>query len=105
MANYSRLTQKQIEALKPLEADAKANRKTRDRLQKRLALESCIGFEENRAIKERIADLDEEYKGFSVKIADIYAAESVMMGHMRTVLAEIEEVRKIADRWGFAVDI
>lgn len=105
MANTNRLTPKQKEALAPLEADAKANRKARDRLQKRLALESAIGFEENKSVREQIAELDAKYKDLSVKIAEIYAAESEMMKHMRTVLAEVEEVRKIADLWGFVVDI
>lgn len=100
-----KLTQRQIEALAPLEASAKSNRKARDRLQKRLAFEQAIGFEDNKAVREQVTELDAEYKGLSVKIAEIYAAESEMMKHMRTVLAEVEEVRKIADRWGFAVDI
>lgn len=101
----SRLTPKQKEALAPLEADAKANRKARDRLQKRLALESAIGFEESISTKARIAELDEEYTELSVKIAKVYAAESEMMQHMKNALAEVEMVRKIADLWGFAVDI
>lgn len=100
-----KLTQKQIEALAPLEASANSNRKARDRLQKRLAFEQAIGFEENKAVREQVAELDAEYKDLSVKIAEIYAAESEMMKHMRIVLSEVEEVRKIADRWGFAVDI
>lgn len=105
MANTNRLTPKQKEALAPLEADAKANRKARDRLQKRLALESAIGFEDNKAVKAKIVELDEEYTGLSVKISRVYAAESEMMKHMKNALAEIEAVRKIADLWGFAVDI
>lgn len=100
-----KLTPKQIEALTPLEAEANANRKQRERLRKRLAFEQAIGFEENKAVREQMAELDAKYKDLSVKIAEIYAAESEMMKHMRTVLAEVEEVRKIADRWGFAVDI
>lgn len=98
------LTPKQIEALMPLEAEANANRKARDRLQKRLSLEAMF-FEESRATKERIAELDAEYTDLSVKIADIYAAESEMMKHMKKALAEIDEVRKIADLWGFAVEV
>lgn len=105
MANTNRLTPKQKETLAPLEADAKANRKARDRLQKRLALESAIGFEDNKAVKAKIAELDEEYTELSVKISRVYAAESEMMKHMKNALAEIEAVRKIADLWGFAVDI
>lgn len=100
-----KLTPKQIEALTPLEAEANSNRKQREKLRKRLAFEQAIGFEENKAVREQIAELDAKYKDLSVKIAEIYAAESEMMKHMRTVLAEVEEVRKIADRWGFAVDI
>lgn len=100
-----KLTPKQIEALTPLEAEAEANRKQREKLRKRLAFEQALGFEENKTIRERIAELDEAYTNLSVKISHIYAAESEMMKHMRTVLAEVEEVRKIADRWGFAVDI
>lgn len=100
-----KLTQKQIEALAPLEASANANRKAREKLRKRLAFEQALGFEDNKSIREQVAELDAEYKDLSVKIAEIYAAESEMMKHMRTVLAEVEEVRKIADRWGFAVDI
>lgn len=100
-----KLTPKQIEALTPLEAEVSSNRKQRERLRKRLAFEQAIGFEENKAVREQMAELDAKYKDLSVKIAEIYAAESEMMKHMRTVLAEVEEVRKIADRWGFAVDI
>lgn len=103
--NVKRLTQKQKEALEPLEAKARANRKSRDRHQKRLALEQAIGFEENKAIKERIEELDIEYKDLSVQIAEIYAAESDMMLHMRHAMAEVEAVKQIADRWGFDVDI
>lgn len=101
----AKLTQRQVEALAPLEAEANSNRKQRERLRKRLAFEQAIGFEDNKAVREQVAELDAEYKDLSVKIAEIYAAESEMMKHMRTVLAEVEEVRKIADRWGFEIDI
>lgn len=103
--NTKKLTQKQKEALEPLEAEARANRKARDRHQKRLALEHAIGFEENKVIKERIEELDAEYKDLSVQIAEIYAAESDMTLHMRKAMAEVDMVKQIADRWGFDVDI
>lgn len=99
----STLTDKQKEALAPLEAEAKANRKLRDRLQRRLALESAIGFDENLVIKERIAELDSEYTDLSVQISEIYAAEAEMMKHMRNALHEVDEVNRLRDKWGFLV--
>lgn len=101
----ARLTEKQKAALEPLEAEKKTNRKERDRLQRRLALASYIGFEESKAVKERIAELDEAYTNLSVKISHIYAAESEMMKHMRKAMAEVEEVKRIAYTWGFEIEV
>lgn len=100
----NRLTQKQKEALEPLEAEAKANRKAKDRLQRRLALEAYIGFEENQTIRGRIEELNAEYTELSVQIAGIYAAESEMMKHMQNALAEIAEVNRLKDLWGFVTE-
>lgn len=103
MANKN-LTQKQKEALAPLETDAKANRRLKDRLQKRLAFEQAIGFEENRTIRERIEELDAEYTALSVEIAEIYAAESEMMKHMNRAIEEINEVNRLKSLWGFVTE-
>lgn len=100
-----KLTPKQIEALTPLEAEAEANRKQREKLRKRLAFEQALGFEENKSIRERIAELDEAYTNLSVKISRIYAAESEMMKHMKNAMAEVEEVKRIADLWGFEIEV
>lgn len=102
MANT--LTQKQKEALEPLETDARANRRLKDRLQKRLVFEQAIGFDENKAIRERIEELDAEYTELSVKIAEIYAVESQIKKYMNEAIKAINEVERLKSLWGFVTD-
>lgn len=102
MANT--LTQKQKEALEPLETDARANRRLKDRLQKRLVFEQAIGFDENKAIRERIEELDAEYTELSVKIAEIYAVESQIKKCMNEAIKAINEVERLKSLWGFVTD-
>ena len=103
MAKYNGLTEKQTKMLEPLERDAKTNRKKRDRLQKRLAFEQTIGFEENKEVHKQIAELDNEYREFSTKIAEIYGAHDEMMAHMKIAIAEIKKVDALKDKYGFDI--
>ena len=103
MAN-KQLTQKQKEALAPLETDAEANRRLKDRLQKRLAFEQAIGFEENRAIRERIEELDAEYTALSVKIAEIYAVQSEIAKQMQIALKAMKEIDRLKNLWGVEIN-
>lgn len=104
MSNHKGLTKKQIEMLTPLERDANANRRTRDRFQRRLAIEQAIGFEENQVIHDRIKELDDEYANLSVGIAEIYNAHDEMMKHMARAIEEIKEVDRLKELYGFVTD-
>ena len=104
MANHKGLTQKQIEMLTPLERDANANRRMRDKFQKRLMIEHAIGFEENQVVHERIKELDTEYAELSAKIAEIYNAHDEMMQHMAKAIEEIKEVDRLKEIYGFVTD-
>lgn len=103
MAKYNGLTQKQMQMLEPLERSAKDNRKRRDRLQKRLAFEQTLGFEENKAVHKEIEELDTEYREFSTKIAEIYGAHDEMMAHMKIAIAEVKKVDALKDKYGFDI--
>lgn len=104
MANYNGCTQKQIEALEPLEQEAKRLKKRKDYLQKRLAFEHFIGFEENIELHEEMKELDEAYAEISAKITKIYGAKAEMVKHMKKAIEEINAVNAIRDKWGFVVE-
>ena len=103
MAKYNGLTQKQMAMLEPLERGAKENRKKKDRLQKRLAFEHTLGFEENKEVHKEIAKLDTEYREFSTKIAEIYGAHDEMMAHMKMAIKEVKIVDALKDKYGFDI--
>lgn len=105
MANYIKLTDKQKEMLEPLERDAKANRRRRDKIQKRLALEHTLGFEENQELHKEAADLDAEYRSYSAKIAEIYGAHDEMVKRMKLVLKEVTAIKSHAEKYGFDISI
>ena len=104
MASYTGCTQKQIEALEPLEKEAKRIKRKRDFLQKRLAFEHAIYFEENIELHEEIKELDEEYAEISAKITKIYGAKAEMVKHMKKAIEEIKAVDAIKDKWGFVLE-
>lgn len=101
MAKYDDLTPKQKEVIQPLDEEATINRRLKDRLQKRLAFEQAIGFEENKVIRERIEELDKQYAELSLKIAEVYHAKKEMMKHMSLAIKEINEVERLKKLWGF----
>ena len=103
MAKYNGLTEKQIKMLEPLETEAKDNRKRRDRLQKRLAFEHTLGFEENAEVHRAITKLDLEYREISTKIAEIYGAHDEMMKHMKIAIKEVKMVDALKDKYGFDI--
>ena len=103
MASYNGCTQKQIEALLPLEADAKRIKKRMTFLQKKLALEHAIGFEENREIHAELKELEKKYAGVSVKIAEIYGAEKEMRTHISKAWEEFRIAESIGNEWGIVL--
>lgn len=105
MAKYTALTAKQMEMLEPLEREAKANRKKRDRLQKRLAFDHALGFEDNIEVHQEIEELDDEYKDYSTKIGEIYGAHDEMVRRMKLVLKEVTAIKAHAEKYGFDISI
>ena len=104
MANYKGCTQKQIEALMPLEKEAKRIKRRIDFLKKRLAFEHAIFYEENIEIHQEIKELEHDLADTSAKITKIYGAKDEMIKHMRKAIEEVNIVEAIKAEWGIVTD-
>lgn len=103
MAKYdNNLTDKQKEALEPLWERGKANRRKRERLQRKISLEQLF-FDESKDAHDAVEALDKEYADISTQISEIYCVQEEIAKHMKIILSEIKKVDTIAKQWGIDI--
>ena len=98
MANYNKLTDRQMEQVKMLESRAKEISKDTVMTKVKMPL---ANHEERRKLSQHIEDNEREAREISQRIAEIYDAENAMVEHMRAAQYHISEYRRIKALNGF----
>ena len=78
MAKYNGCTPKQIEALMPLEAEAKDIKRQMKIRERRLAFDFALGFGEPIKLHDELDELQHQYEVVERKITKIYRAKDDM---------------------------